>query len=203
MRGRSGTVSSRLDPLGRRGVTKRFANPARSRATRGRENAWLEARSPLPLGRRGRPSKTTTTTRFSSGIPGRPVLPVPSPPFLFLRSQFFERSQISKRRRSLGTIVGGVVLVVGRRHVGDAVGIGAATAEVSKRGTARVNRKPTTSTRSLLPLSLLACGSLDRSTHTLLARIHRFASTTLAATTLTSARSGWRNPKGDTRGTAP
>lgn len=63
MRGRSGTVSSRLDPLGRRGVTKRFANPARSRATRGRENAWLEARSPLPLGRRGRPSKTTTTTR--------------------------------------------------------------------------------------------------------------------------------------------
>lgn len=65
MRGRSGTVSSRLDPLGRRGVTKRFANPARSRATRGRENAWLEARSPLPLGRRGRPSKTTTTTRSS------------------------------------------------------------------------------------------------------------------------------------------
>lgn len=29
-----------LDPLGRQGVTKRFANPSRSRATRGRENAW-------------------------------------------------------------------------------------------------------------------------------------------------------------------
>lgn len=39
----------RVDPLGRRGVTKRFANPPRSRATRGRENARWIARSKRDL----------------------------------------------------------------------------------------------------------------------------------------------------------
>lgn len=39
----------RVDPLGRRAVTKRFANPPRSRATRGRENARWIARSKRDL----------------------------------------------------------------------------------------------------------------------------------------------------------
>lgn len=135
-------------------MTKRFANPARSRATRGRENAWLEA----PTSSSAWPTRTTKQddryddaftlpSPLPCSILGRPV---PSPNFFF-SANFSSNFEQTEGDSSWETIVGQRRPRLDR-HVGDAVGIGAATAEVSKRGTARVNRKPTTpSTRSLPP----------------------------------------------------
>lgn len=138
----------RVDPLGRRAVTKRFANPPRSRATRGRENArWIEARSPLPLDRRRRRALLVQPRH------GGPVPP-------FFSREFSSNLRSGGRRGFLEASFCTSSPLLAMRWSGCA-----ATAEVSERGSARVNRKPTTSTRSppppsipaRVPLRLLGC----------------------------------------------
>lgn len=153
-------------------MTKRFANPARSRATRGRENAWLEA----PTSSSAWPTRTTKQDdRYDDAF-----TPLPSPARSwgdrFLRPTSFsppifraissKRRETRRGRRSLDSVVLGSIVTSAMRWV---------SVPRPQRYRSAV-RHGSTANRQLRPrapsLPLLGCGSLDRSRHTL-ARVHR------------------------------
>lgn len=160
-------------------MTKRFANPSRSRATRGAKTLGFERdllfRSIDDEGDDTnallvRPRHSRARSCHGTGSPVRP-------PFF---GRIFEGE--ATRRGFLEASFSASSPLLAMRWSGCA-----ATAEVSERGMARVNRKPTTSTRSPpLPLSLrrlpaFRCGSLDGACT--LACTHRFDDGSLQATT--------------------
>lgn len=128
---------------------------------------------PLPLGRRGRPSKTTaTTTRLLSPLPSparswgdRFLRPTSFSPPIF-RAISSKRRETRRGRRSLDSVVLGSIVTSAMRWV---------SVPRPQRYRSAV-RHGSTANRQLRPrapsLPLLGCGSLDRSRHTL-ARVHR------------------------------